>query len=81
MEHISFWLMMITLIFWEKMQIPYKNTGAVLDASKEIGLEMNSEKTTRKYMLMSCCKNAGQKHSIKIANKSFEDVANIWEQP
>jgi hypothetical protein len=34
---------------------------------------VNPEKT--KYMLMSCCKKAGQKHSIKIANRSFEGVA------
>jgi coproporphyrinogen III oxidase-like Fe-S oxidoreductase len=48
-----------------------KNTEALLDTSKEVGLEMNPEKT--KYMLMSCCKKAGQKHSIKIAIRSFED--------
>jgi hypothetical protein len=34
-------------------------------------LEVNSEKT--KYMLMSR-KKAGQKHGIKIANRSFEGV-------
>jgi hypothetical protein len=26
---------------------------------------------------MSCCKKAGQKHSIKIANRSFEGVAKF----
>jgi hypothetical protein len=51
-----------------------KNTEALLDASKEDGLEANSEKT--KYMLMPC-KKAGQKHSIKIANRSFECVAKF----
>jgi hypothetical protein len=35
---------------------------------------VNSEKT--KYMLMSH-KKAGQKHSIKIANRSFEGVAKF----
>jgi hypothetical protein len=49
-----------------------KNTEAVLDASKEVGLEVNPEKT--KYMLMSCSQKIGQKHSIKIANRFFEDV-------
>jgi hypothetical protein len=28
-------------------------------------------------MCMSQCKKAGQKHSIKIANRSFEDVAQF----
>jgi hypothetical protein len=35
---------------------------------------VTSEKT--KYMLMSC-KKAGQKYNIKIANRSFEDVAKF----
>jgi hypothetical protein len=61
-------------IWGENIGIIQKNTEAVLGASKEIGLEMNSEKT--KYMLMSR-KKAGQKHSIKIANRSFEGVANF----
>jgi hypothetical protein len=34
---------------------------------------VNPEKT--KYMLMSCYQKLGQKGSIKIANRSFEDVA------
>jgi hypothetical protein len=52
-----------------------KNTEALLDTSKEDGLKVNPEKT--KYMLMSRCKKAGQKHSIKIANRSLEDVAKF----
>jgi hypothetical protein len=36
---------------------------------------VNSEKT--KYMLMSCSQRIGQKHSIKIANRSFEGVAKF----
>jgi hypothetical protein len=47
-----------------------KNTEALLDASKEAGLEVNPEKT--KYMLMSRSQRVGQKRSIKIANRSFE---------
>jgi hypothetical protein len=34
---------------------------------------VNPEKT--KYMLMSLWQKAGQRHSIKIVNRSFEDVA------
>jgi hypothetical protein len=49
-----------------------KNTKAILDASKEVGLEVNPEKT--KYMLVSCCQNVGQRQSIK---RFFENVAKI----
>jgi hypothetical protein len=65
---------MLTLIFWEKTDTVQKDTEALLDAGKEVGLEVNSEKT--KYMLMSH-KKAGQKHSIKIVNRSFESVAKF----
>jgi hypothetical protein len=34
---------------------------ALIDASKEVGLEVNTEKT--KYMLPSCHQNAGQNHN------------------
>jgi hypothetical protein len=67
MGHISFWPMLMTLIQWEKTLIPYrKNTKALLDASKDVGLEVNPGKS--KYMLASRCQEAGQRQSIKIAN-------------
>jgi hypothetical protein len=49
-----------------------KNTEALVVASKEIGLELNAEKT--KYMVISRNQNAGQSHNIKLDNKSFESV-------
>jgi hypothetical protein len=49
-----------------------KNTEALVVASKEIGLEVNYEKT--KYMVMSCNQNSGKNHNIKLDNKSFERV-------
>jgi hypothetical protein len=52
-----------------------ENTEALLDASKEVGLEVNPEKT--KFMLMLHYQKAGQNHSIKITNRSFEDVAKF----
>ena len=53
---------------------------ALLVAAKEIGLEVNADKT--KYMVMSRDQNAGRTHSMKIDNSSFEmvDELNIWEQ-
>jgi hypothetical protein len=50
-----------------------KKTAALLDASKEGGIEVNQEKT--KYMLMSRSQKIGENHSTKTANRSFEDVA------
>ena len=41
-------------------------------ASKEIGLEVNADKP--KYMVMSRDQNAGESHSMKIDNSSFERV-------
>jgi hypothetical protein len=52
-----------------------KNTEAFWDASKEVGLEVNPEKT--EYMLMSRSQKIGQKHGIKIANRPLEDVAKL----
>jgi hypothetical protein len=51
-----------------------KKKEDLLDASKEIGLDVNSKKT--KYMLTSHNK-AGQKHSIKIVTRCFEGVAKL----
>jgi hypothetical protein len=52
-----------------------KNTETLIDAIKEVGLEVNTEKT--KYMLLSRHQNAGQNHNTKIANISFEYVAQF----
>jgi hypothetical protein len=44
-----------------------KNTETLIDGSKEVGLEINVEKT--KYMLLSRHQNVGQNRDIKIANR------------
>jgi hypothetical protein len=49
-----------------------KNTKTLIDASKEVGLEINVEKT--KYMLPSR-HQIGKNWDIKIANISFGNVS------
>jgi hypothetical protein len=52
-----------------------ENTESLLWASRDVGLEMNSEKT--KYMIMSHHLNSGQNQNIRIANEVFENVAKF----
>jgi hypothetical protein len=52
-----------------------KNTETLIDASKEVGLEVNIEKT--KYVLVSRDQNAGQNREIKIGNRHFENVSQF----
>ena len=49
-----------------------KNAEAIVVATKEIGLEVNADKT--KYMIMSRDQNAGRSQSMKIDNSSIERV-------
>jgi hypothetical protein len=58
-------------ILGEHIDTIQKNTEALLDASKTVGLEENPEKT--KYKLMSRTK-AGHKHSIRKVNMFLECV-------
>jgi hypothetical protein len=50
----------------------YNHYNGHVYAGKEVGLEMNSEKT--KYVLMSR-KKAGHKQSIKLANMPLK----VWQ--
>jgi hypothetical protein len=52
-----------------------ENSEKLLEANKDIGLEINAEKT--KYMIMSGHPNSGQNQNIRITNESFENVANF----
>jgi hypothetical protein len=51
-----------------------ENSETLLEASRDIGLEINAEKM--KYMIMSC-PNSGQNQNIRTANESFEKVAKF----
>ncbi|KAJ4449029.1 hypothetical protein ANN_00423 [Periplaneta americana] len=59
-------------ILGENPQTIRENTGILLEASKEIGLEVNPEKT--KYMIMSCDENIVLNGNIKMRDLSFEEV-------
>jgi hypothetical protein len=43
------------------------STQTLIDASKEVGLEVNVERT--KYMLVTWDQNAGQNREMKIGNR------------
>ena len=49
-----------------------ENAEALLVATKEIGVEVNTDKS--KYMVMSRDRNAGRGHSVKTDNSSIEWV-------
>jgi hypothetical protein len=49
-----------------------EHAEALVVVSKEIRLEVNADKTT--YMVISRDQNAGQSHSMKSDNSSFERV-------
>jgi hypothetical protein len=52
-----------------------ENSETLLEASRDIGLEINAGKS--KYMIMSRHPNSGQNQNIRIANESFENVAKF----
>jgi hypothetical protein len=55
-----------------------KVTDTIIDASKEVGLEVNTEKT--KYMLLSRHQNTGHNHDMKTANRSLKNgTVKIFE--
>jgi len=51
------------------------NIGALLQASRKVGLEINVE--TSKYVVISRKQKEGYRHNLLIYNKSFESVASF----
>jgi hypothetical protein len=52
-----------------------ENSETLLEASRDIGLEINAENT--KYMIMSHHPNSGWNQNIRIDNELFENVAKF----
>jgi fumarate hydratase class II len=52
-----------------------ETTESLLEASRDICLEINAEET--KYMITSLHPNSGQDQNIKISNELFENVAKL----
>jgi hypothetical protein len=52
-----------------------KNTETLFEASKEVGLEINVEKS--KNMLLSRHQKAKKNHNIKIVNRSSANVSKF----
>jgi hypothetical protein len=52
-----------------------ENSEILLEATRDIGLEINTEKT--KYMIMSRHTNSGQNQNIRTVNESFEKEAKF----
>jgi hypothetical protein len=51
------------------------NTEIPLEASRDVGIETNAQKT--KFTIMPSHLNSGQNQNIRIANESFENVAKF----
>jgi hypothetical protein len=52
-----------------------ETTDTVLEACRDVSLEINAEKT--KYMIMSSHPKSGQNQNIRIVNESFENVTEF----
>jgi hypothetical protein len=52
-----------------------ENTESLIEASRDVGLERNAEKT--KYMIMSSHPNSGLNQNIRIVNESFQSEATF----
>jgi hypothetical protein len=76
MGHISYWsMLMIFKLLGDRINTIKEYTETLLEASRDVALEINAEKT--KYMIMPHHPNSGQNQNIKIAKESFENAAKF----
>jgi hypothetical protein len=59
----------------DNMDTINENADTLIDANKEVGQEVNVEKT--KYMLVSRDQHGDQNRDIKIGNRSFDNVSEF----
>jgi hypothetical protein len=64
-------------ILEDDIDIMAKNTETLIDASEEVVAEINEINRETKYMLLSRYQSAGQNRDMKIADRSFENVAQL----
>jgi hypothetical protein len=70
-----FWSILMMFIYWGKTKYHEEKQRVQTDASKEVGLEVHTERIKR--MFMSHYQNSGQNHNIKTGNRYFENVAKV----
>jgi hypothetical protein len=67
------WMMIIFL--GDIINTIKNSTKFLLEAGRDVGLEINAQKT--KYMIMSRHPNSGQNQNIRTANESFQSMATF----
>ena len=71
-QKINLTKVILTLILGESIHMVKENAEALVVATKDIGLEVNADKT--KYIVMSREQTSGLSHTMKVDNSSTERV-------